>query len=85
VAAVVDEAVRMRAQATRVRAERVLRRLGVRVVARPAWRAVEPEPEAPPAPVAQAEDEGKDGVAVQPEDRLSAQAAEGAAAQPEER
>ncbi len=42
VADVVDEAVRMRAQATRSRAERVLRRMGVRVVGRPAWRAKEP-------------------------------------------
>jgi hypothetical protein len=41
VAEVVDEAVRMRAQATRTRGERMLRRLGVRIEGR-AWRAAPP-------------------------------------------
>jgi uncharacterized protein (DUF58 family) len=39
VADVVDEAVRMRARATRVRAERWLRRMGVRVMVRQPWNA----------------------------------------------
>jgi uncharacterized protein (DUF58 family) len=39
VADVVDEAVRIRARATRVRAERWLRRLGVRVMVRQPWNA----------------------------------------------
>jgi hypothetical protein len=52
VANVVDEAVRMRARATRVRAERLLRRLGVRVVARAATPAPAPaeRPDAGEAP-----------------------------------
>jgi uncharacterized protein (DUF58 family) len=52
VADVVDEAVRMRARATRVRAEKALRRMGVRVVGRGAWARA---PELPGQP-----DEGKE-------------------------
>ena len=43
VADAVDEAVRVRARATRARGERMLRRLGVRVLVRPARRSVLPE------------------------------------------
>jgi len=50
---VVDEAVRARARATRARGERLLRRLGIRLATRGAWRpiaAVDVDAASPPAP-----------------------------------